>query len=215
MDIIAAKIGNPALGNEVAGLTGPALLSGLIQVIIGLAFAIGIVVFLFMLLLGGLAWITSEGDKNKVDGARQQITHALIGLILLFSVFATVTLIETIFKVNIMSFEIGVLNIRSEPYVPPPPPPPPPPELPTVTIAANPPTIGQGNNSTITWSSTNATSCSASGGWGGVQPTSGAFTVKPDTTTSYGILCTGPNGSTASSATVTVILPPPPCPAGT
>ena len=36
-----------------------------------------------------------------------------------------------------------------------------------VSLTANPSTIASGGSSTLTWSSTNATSCTASGGWSG------------------------------------------------
>ena len=38
---------------------------------------------------------------------------------------------------------------------------------PTVTIGASPSTVAKGSGSTLTWSSVNATSCTASGGWSG------------------------------------------------
>ena len=46
---------------------------------------------------------------------------------------------------------------------------------PTVTISANPTNITSGNVSTVTWSSTNATSCTAAGGWTGTKATSGTL----------------------------------------
>jgi hypothetical protein len=76
---------------------------------------------------------------------------------------------------------------------------------PTVTLSAGPTTIASGDNSTLTWSSTNATSCTASGGWTGTQATSGKLSVSPTSTTTYTLTCTGTGGTTApASATVTV-----------
>lgn len=76
---------------------------------------------------------------------------------------------------------------------------------PTVTLTASPTTITPGGNSTLTWSSTNATSCTASGGWTGTEATSGTFTVSPASTTAYTLTCTGAGGSSSpASATVTV-----------
>src|SRR6185295_12304666 len=40
---------------------------------------------------------------------------------------------------------------------------------PTVTISASPTTISSGSSSIITWSSTNTTSCTASGAWTGTK----------------------------------------------
>lgn len=76
---------------------------------------------------------------------------------------------------------------------------------PTVTLSASPMNIASGDNSTLTWSSTNATSCSASGGWTGTMATSGTDSVSPTGTTTYTLTCTGPGGtSSPASATVTL-----------
>jgi len=85
--------------------------------------------------------------------------------------------------------------------------------VPTVTISANPPTINNGSSSTLTWSSTNTTSCTASGAWTGTQATSGSLVVSPTTTSTYTLSCTGTGGSSNGSVTVTVnggTTPPPP-----
>lgn len=76
---------------------------------------------------------------------------------------------------------------------------------PTATISANPTTISTGSSSTLTWSSTNATDCTASGGWSGSKATSGTQSVSPTVTTTYTLTCSGAGGTSApSSATVTV-----------
>jgi hypothetical protein len=75
---------------------------------------------------------------------------------------------------------------------------------PTVTLTATPPGIDAGQASTLTWSSTDATGCTASGGWSGARATSGSQNVTPANTTTYALTCTGPGGTTTASATVTV-----------
>ena len=79
------------------------------------------------------------------------------------------------------------------------------PPAPTVTLSANPTIIGTGTAATLTWSSTNATSCTASGGWGGAESTSGSIPTGALTaTTSYTLTCSGAGGSKSATATVTV-----------
>lgn len=76
---------------------------------------------------------------------------------------------------------------------------------PTATISVSPTSISTGQSSTITWSSTNATGCTASGAWTGAKATSGTQSVSPSTSSTYSIYCTGAGGnSTTVSATVTV-----------
>jgi hypothetical protein len=96
---------------------------------------------------------------------------------------------------------------------PPPPPPPPgmisvvpsptPPQ--TVPLSANPTSIVQGNSSTLTWSSTNATSCTGTN----FTPTgtAGSVQVSPSVTTTYLLTCTGAGGTAMSGTTVTVTTP--------
>ena len=87
---------------------------------------------------------------------------------------------------------------------------PPPPE-PTAALGASPSTIDEGQSSTLTWSSSNANSCSASGAWSGAKATSGSEVVSPGSTANYTITCNGDGGSANDSQTVTVngATPPP------
>ena len=82
---------------------------------------------------------------------------------------------------------------------------------PTVTLSATPSSITSGQTSTLTWSSTNATGCSASGGtFTGTKTTNGNQTLSPTSNTTYTLTCTGAGGSVNKSATVAVstVIPP-------
>ncbi|WP_426527836.1 hypothetical protein [Bradyrhizobium sp. McL0615] len=81
--------------------------------------------------------------------------------------------------------------------------------IPTVAFSASPPSISASKISTVTWSSTNATSCAAGGGWTGTKATSGTLAVSPPSTTNYTLACTGAGGtSPVASATVAVSTSP-------
>ncbi len=91
---------------------------------------------------------------------------------------------------------------------------PPPPPVPTVSVTASPASVAYNGSSTLTWSSLNATSCTAAGAWSGSRATSGSEVRGPLTSTSTFILtCTGPGGSAGQS--VTVAVDPPPAPTAT
>lgn len=81
---------------------------------------------------------------------------------------------------------------------------------PTVSISASPTSVTPGGSVTITWQSTNATSCAASGGWsGGKQPSGTEAISNLTSTTTFTLTCTGPSGtSLLASQTVTVTPPP-------
>lgn len=51
---------------------------------------------LLMLLLGALAWVTSGGNKENVDKARDKITSAVIGLVLIVAVLAVIVTLEQV-----------------------------------------------------------------------------------------------------------------------
>lgn len=68
----------------------------------------GVLAFIF-LLLGGIQWITAGGDKESINKGRKKIIEALIGLAVVFSVYAVVAVINQLFAINIMQFNIPQL----------------------------------------------------------------------------------------------------------
>jgi hypothetical protein len=86
--------------------------------------------------------------------------------------------------------------------------------LPTVALVASPPVIdaGQGQSSTLSWSSTDAASCTASGAWIDARSVSGSENVSPGVTSTYTLTCTGDGGSASESVTVAVNEAPVPVP---
>lgn len=67
----------------------------------------------------------------------------------------------------------------------------------SLTLSANPPSVPANGSTTLTWTSTGATSCSASGGWSGTRAANGSASVGPITRdTTYTLSCSG-SGSTA------------------
>lgn len=80
-------IDNPA----VTGLKGQAatnatsIFGKFFSSLVGIILAIATIWTLFQLLQGGLEWISSGGDKNGVDNARNRMTNAVIGLLILFA----------------------------------------------------------------------------------------------------------------------------------
>lgn len=63
-------------------------------------FIIAGLIALLYLLLGAMAWITSGGNKESVEKAREKIQAALVGMILVFVVLAIVVVVENIFFVD-------------------------------------------------------------------------------------------------------------------
>ena len=77
----------------------------------------------------------------------------------------------------------------------------------TVSFSASPSTVVAGNPVTLEWSSTNATRCTASGGWSGTKASSGSETVTPESagTVEYSVSCRGEGEAYGRSVSVEVL----------
>lgn len=116
-------------------------------------------------------------------------------------------------KWGLLVFALGTimfLGACAKKAAPPPPPPPPAPPAPTASLSANPNTINQGQSTTLTWQTTNATDVSIDGI--GAVNTSGSRQVTPTESTTYHLVAKGAGGTQDASARVTVNVPPPPPP---
>ncbi len=73
----------------------------------------------------------------------------------------------------------------------------------SISLRASATGVTSGDFVTLNWSSSNAESCVAGRGWGGVQGVSGSTKVGPiSESTSFELTCSGPQGSTKSLVTV-------------
>jgi hypothetical protein len=79
------------------------------------------------------------------------------------------------------------------------------PAMPTVTFTAASSSVTSGQTDQLTWSSENATACTAGGatGWVGNEPTSGTTAVVISSTVSLTLTCSGPGGAASQSLNVT------------
>ena len=75
------------------------VIRAIIQFILVVAFVLAFI----MLLIGGIRWITAGGDEKAVGSARNMITAALIGLVIVLVAYALIRLVETFFGVSIIS----------------------------------------------------------------------------------------------------------------
>lgn len=83
-----------------SGTTSP---SDIINVGIALLVALGIIASLIFLLYGGILWITSQGDKGKIDHARRTITFSIVGLIVIILSFVIVRTVGYLLGVPLLS----------------------------------------------------------------------------------------------------------------
>lgn len=78
---------------------------------ITILFIVAVIAALFFLIYGGIRWITSGGDKARLESARNIIVAAIIGLILTFLIYFIINIILQLFGLStvITSFEIPKL----------------------------------------------------------------------------------------------------------
>jgi len=87
-------------------ITVPAIISAAVKFILIVA---ALVSFIF-LVIGGIKWITSGGDKEGTAKAQSTITAALIGLVIVFAAWAIINLLQTFFGMpSIFQFSIPAI----------------------------------------------------------------------------------------------------------
>lgn len=91
-----ATTGTPIQINPPAGSITQFEVAKLPQFIIQLLFVLGIIIAVVYLIYGGIKWIMSGGDKAGVEGARNHIVAAIIGLIILASAFFILNIVFTL-----------------------------------------------------------------------------------------------------------------------
>lgn len=69
-----------------------------------IAIVIAALVLLLYLIWGGIEWITSGGDKGKVEKARNRITQAVIGVIVLSASTAIFMLVQNFLGIDVLKF---------------------------------------------------------------------------------------------------------------
>lgn len=84
----------------------------LISALVGTLLIIAALLAFFFLILGGIQWITAGGDKAGMESARNKITHAIVGLIIVGAAWAVMILIQNFLGVSIIG---GTLNFP-KPY---------------------------------------------------------------------------------------------------
>lgn len=110
--LAADPITNPLLPNYGEDVT---FFSKLTRSLIGLAFVMAVIIFIFIVIIGAIQWITSGGDKGAVQSAQGKITNAIIGLVILLASYAIIKVIGDFFGISALqnfTIDIGPLIIK-------------------------------------------------------------------------------------------------------
>ncbi len=98
--LAATSDGTVDIGSQVSGFFGFKCITEFVFQIVDAAIIFaGILVFVYMV-WGGVEWLTSGGDKAKIESARAKITNALIGVAIIAASYAIWIVVLTFFGIN-------------------------------------------------------------------------------------------------------------------
>lgn len=102
LSLVAAPVfADQGIGTVTIGFQPPTL-PGIISFAIKFFFVIAALAALLFLLTGAFSWITSGGNKESVEKAREKIQQAIIGLVIIIAVVAlAVTFEQFVFQQKI------------------------------------------------------------------------------------------------------------------
>lgn len=90
-----------------------AKIGNIIGAIVGFMLLIAAVAAFLFLILGGIQWITSGGDKAGMEAARNRITAAIVGLIIVAASWAVMVLIGQFIGFDILAGNIKIPSVAS------------------------------------------------------------------------------------------------------
>lgn len=91
--------------NGITNITQPQTgLGNLTAQILSIAMTIAALLVFLYLIWGAIGWITAGGDKGKIESARNRITTAVIGIIVLASVVAIFKVLQLALGIEVLIF---------------------------------------------------------------------------------------------------------------
>lgn len=105
VDPCSASVQANPFGRVLCGLGGKNIGQTIGNIMIAIV-VIAVVIALLYLLYGGVKWITSRGEKEQVEAARNHIIAAIVGLIVIFLALFIVTLVLGAFGLTLTNLSI-------------------------------------------------------------------------------------------------------------
>lgn len=76
-------------------------LASVVTNVLPILFSVAGIILLAYLVWGGFDYLTSMGDPKKAEGAKNKITNAILGFILIFSAYWITQIIDYVFKLKV------------------------------------------------------------------------------------------------------------------
>ncbi len=101
-------LGNVGAGSDVAVKFG-----NLLSLIVGFMGLVAVIWAMFIILGSGYAWMSAGGDAQKIQKARQQLTVALVGLLIaMAAVFLLTFVSNTLFGINLLKLNEVIQKLQ-------------------------------------------------------------------------------------------------------
>lgn len=100
-----AQLTNPVINQSIGNLallppTSP--MQTFVTNFMTIALGLGGLVLIVMFLFGAYEYITAGGDKEAVQKAQKRMTNALVGTVILFSIYLIIGLVSLVFGINLI-----------------------------------------------------------------------------------------------------------------
>ena len=93
----------PEVATDATGKTALNVMTTMISNVIAIATVAAGIFFIVHFLLAAYAWLMSEGDSGKLQKARNQMIHAVIGLALAVGAYAIIGLVGSLIGLDILN----------------------------------------------------------------------------------------------------------------
>lgn len=87
-------------------------LQAFVPKVVTVTLIIAAIIFIFVILIGGISWMLAGSDKNQVESARGRVVNGIVGFLIVLSVFAIAGLIEILFGIDILALDLGILIVE-------------------------------------------------------------------------------------------------------
>lgn len=88
-------------------------IGNVISAVVGVLLIVAAIAAFLFLILGGIQWITSGGDKAGMEAARNRITAAIVGLIIVAAAWAIMLLIGQFIGFNLLGGTFRIPTIQN------------------------------------------------------------------------------------------------------
>ncbi len=87
----------PKVQQDLIEVSPTLYFNSILSLVLNLSFFVAVFYFLWHFFMGAYHLIASQGDPKAVETAQKTLTHAFVGLGIVFSIFAILRLISTVF----------------------------------------------------------------------------------------------------------------------